>query len=223
MKKKIIFVAFSLVALLTFTGCNKKPKPTESANSEIPSTTPVVAKDMSKFISCVFESEKTITGYNQVNKITGNNMVMYQKTIDYTIDRSTKTSSYSDEEQKVDLYSDDLGVTTSRTSYETSDNNKYINGKLVDDNYKLPSFVLIFNLDDEYLSAPSITSTTTSDTLNATIKNDKLSVFFLDKTFTNMKDVEVTIILENDKISSFYAKYNSNNRLNEITINYKQA
>ncbi len=223
MKKKIMLAAVALISLLAIAGCNKKPKPTESVESQIPSTTTVAAKDMAKFISCVADSEKTITGYNQINKITGNNMVMYEKTIEYTIDRNAKTSNYSDEEKKIDLYSDDLEMVTSRTSYETLETNKYINGKLVDDNYKLPSFVLIFNLDDDYLTNSSITSTTTTDTLKAVVKNDKLSAFFLEKTFTNMKDVEITIILESDKISSFYAKFNSNDRLNEITINYKQA
>lgn len=219
MNKKIIITALAFVALFSTQSCKKKPTPTASGTPQI-SSSEVEIKTISSFIDNVSDSEKNIKGYKEVNQITKGELLMYKKDIDYKIDRESSTSSYSDVETKIELYSDDLSTTTTSYAYETKDNNKYINGKVVDDNYKLPSFVLIFNLNDEYLDDINISSTSSTDILEAKVNDDKTSSFFLDKTYSNMKNVSITIKLEDNKITSFYAKYTSSDRLVEITINY---
>ena len=214
--KKRIFIIFTMLLLsLCFISC-KSCKKDKEVTPDIPA--------FDKLVSAIYDSETKLIGYNENIKMTDDDMDIYIKTTDFSIERKEQVkSSVNILEKKlsnsgINMYDETI------TSYTTIDNVKYveIDGTVYENDYVMPTYYLTFVLSSEFLEEGyTLLANENNYTLKALVINNKASSLFLNKSLGSISNVEIEIVVNNNLLQSFKATYVSANGFNvEINTTY---
>ena len=214
--KKRVFIIFTLLLLsLCFISC-KSCKKDKEVTPDIPA--------FDKLVSAIYDSETKLIGYNENIKMTDDDMDIYIKTTDFSIERKEQVkSSVNILEKKlsnsgINMYDETI------TSYTTIDNVKYvdIDGTVYENDYVMPTYYLTFVLSSEFLEEGyTLLANENNYTLKALVINNKASSLFLNKSLGSISNVEIEIVVNNNLLQSFKETYVSANGFNvEINTTY---
>ncbi len=197
---KLLLVIPVLVLSLCLLACDKDPKLT----------------DFQKFVSTIYDSEATITGYNEEACIIDGEMVVFSRITNFKLERKESVKS------EVTIVDKTLSTTGNEQyvekvdSFTTVDNIKYtvVNGKTFENEYVMPTYYLTFMISEDYLEEGYELNINGSDyTLKAKVIDNKISSVFLNKSLGNIKGMDVEIVIKDGKLQTFNATYTTENNL----------
>ncbi len=197
MRKKLVLIAF-LFLLTILTGCKSKKVP-----------------DIEKIIQNISSSEQVLTGYTEKDTIKDGDVIIYSKDITFQLERGEEIKTkFNQKENSLNLESSSpsLEMLTKETSYVTIGDKKYefVNGAEQETSYIIPKYFLTFTLEEGFLEdSYEITKDDSIWKLNAKVKEDSISAFFLNKNVTGIKDLSLELELKDEKISKMAANYTS--------------
>ena len=194
MKKILLFIS-AIVLSLCLTSCGGEK-----------------LSDFQSLVKCIYSSEEIIAGYNETNVIKDGNLEVYNKDVEFKIQRGEKVKSEVKIVEKKLSTSGTTMYDETITSYKTVDNVKYteINGTTYENEYTMPTYYLTFVLSEEFLE-PNYTFTREGNnyTLSGKVLDNKVSSLFLNKSVGSISGLLIEIVVNNGKLQSFEANYTS--------------
>lgn len=205
--KKLLIIIPLIMFTLCLTSCGKKKQ-----------------SNFSKLVNSIYASEQAIAGYNEQTRMLDDDFEVYNKDMDFIIQRGEKVKSEVNiTERKLST----SGVTTYdeiKTSYKTVDDVKYVSvGDTIFENpYEMPTYYLTFVLSEDFLDNDYTLAVDKNDYhLKGKVLDTKASSLFLNKSIGNITNLTIEIIVKNDKLEAFKASYTSQNGFTVlIEINY---
>ena len=191
MKKKLILLPL-LIMLVVLAACSSKTKLT----------------DFEQFVEYILQSEQKLNGYNETYQLSDASGVVYSKITDFELERGSVVSSSVTTQELKKTNAGELSSTT--TAYTTVGNVKYIkvSGTLYEVAYTLPTYYLTFVMNEDYLNEGySLSIENNTYTLEASIKDDMISSFFLEKSVSGIKNLNIEVIVADGKLASYNAKF----------------
>ena len=191
MKKKLILLPL-LIMLVVLAACSSKTKLT----------------DFEQFVEYILQSEQKLNGYNETYQLSDASGVVYSKITDFELERGSVVSSSVTTQELKKTNAGELSSTT--TAYTTVGNIKYIkvSGTLYEVAYTLPTYYLTFVMNESYLNEGySLSIENNTYTLEASIKDDMISSFFLEKSVSGIKNLNIEVIVADGKLTSYNAKF----------------
>ena len=180
--------------------------------------------DFQKFVEAIYDSETIISGYDEVDTIKDDGLVVYKKEMNFLIQRGKNVRTEVDiTETKLSTSGSSLYDET-KSSYFTVDNTKFVklNGSVYENDYTMPTYYLTFVMSEEFLEdGYTLEVNENSYKLSAKVLDNKISSLFLNKSLGNVKDLYIEVTIENGRLELFNAKYVTTNGFNsEISIDY---
>lgn len=210
MKRRTILFSILLISMLLVSSCARL-----KACSCKKDKTDVDVFDT--FVNCIYSSEEVLAGFNEVNTMKDQDMVVYEKTTNLTLERGTNVKSSVDiKELKlstsgIEQYDETI------TSYTTIDNVKYtvVDGITYENEFVIPTYYLTFVMSKEFLQEGYTLEVNENNyKLNAKVIDNKIGSLFLNKSLGNLTNMTVEIVIENSKLISFKANYTTTNGFN---------
>lgn len=201
--KKIFNIVIALMILISLSSCSSSKQ-----------------TDFQKFVSCIYSSEEVITGYTEDKFIYDGDMLVYSNEATLTIERLEEQINTSYQQVEKELSSKGEGLVETTSSYTTQGTTKYqtINGKEYQTEYVVPTYFLIFVMSEDFLNEGYTLEVNGKNyNLTASVKNDKISSMFLNKSISTISEITISISIVDSKLQSFEAKYKSNTNL-DVTI-----
>ena len=180
--------------------------------------------DFQKFVEAIYDSETIISGYDEVDTIKDDELVVYKKEMNFLIQRGKNVRTEVDiTETKLSTSGSSLYDET-KSSYFTVDNTKFVklNGSVYENDYTMPTYYLTFVMSEEFLEdGYTLEVNENSYKLSAKVLDNKISSLFLNKSLGNVKDLYIEVTIENGRLELFNAKYVTTNGFNsKISIDY---
>lgn len=213
--KKLLFITIGLFILMCFTSCKSCKKDDETVDN---------TSSFEKLVNIIYESETKLTKYIEEIKMSDNDLMIYFKNTDFSLERKEQT--------KTNVTTIEKKLSTSGTtlydevvsSYTTIDNKKYVvlNGTTYETEYVMPTYYLTFVLSTEFLEEGYTLEVDENNyTLRAKVLGNKASSLFLNKSVGNITNLEIEIIIQNNLLKKFNASYiSANNFKVNISTNY---
>ena len=195
MKKKILLIIFVAVISLIISSCNKQK-----------------LTDFESLVSYIYSSEEKLASYDETSIIKDGDMEIYNKNTDFKLIRGEKTISEVNIVEKKLSVSGNTMYDEQVTNYKTIDDIKYtiVDGNTYENSYTMPTYYLTFVLSEDFLEEGySLTKDDSNYKLNAHVLDNKISSLFLNKSLGNIYDMDIEIVVENELLKSFTAKYKS--------------
>ncbi len=213
MKKKILIIIPLILFTLCFASCKSCKKDKRS--------------DFEKLVSYIYESETKIAGYNELTKMFDNDFEVYNKDLDFAISRGNKVKSEVNIKERKLSTSGNSTYDETTSSYTTVDNVKYVelNGTTYQNPYEMPTYYLTFVLSKEFLNDNYTLDVSENNYhLKAQVLDNKASSLFLNKSIGNISNLNIEIVIENNRLKIFTANYISQNGFKvSIETNYYYA
>lgn len=207
MKKNILKISLVLVMIilsLTLSSCNKDK-----------------ATDFEKLVKNIYSSEEALTGYNEISSIVDGKLEIYYKNTTFKVERGEDITTSVDMEEKILSVSGDKTYEENSESYKTINNVKYTNidGVTYENEYQIPTYFLTFVLSEDFLEENyELTKKDKNFTLKAKVLDNKISSLFLNKSLGAISNMNIEIVVENNKLQSFNVTYLTKNGF-DATIN----
>ncbi len=210
MKKKILIIIPLILFTLCFASCKSCKKDHRT--------------DFEKLVNSIYDSELIIAGYNEQTKMFDDQFEVYNKDTDFIIQRGEKVKSEVNITERKLSTSGTATYDETTTSYKTVDNIKYVEvgGTTYENPYEMPTYYLTFVLAEDFLSEGYTLEVNENNYhLKAQVLDNKASSLFLNKSIGNLSNLEIEIVIENNKLKTFKANYFSQNGFDvEIETNY---
>ena len=176
-------------------------------------------KGFEKLNSVVKESEKSFIKYNERAEIIDSKIEVpvYAKLTDFEVTRGKSIWT------EVDIKELRLPEDGSSQDYELEATNRHfktygekvietIDGRDFESTKPVPTYFLTFNPNETFFSEGyTLTEEGSNMSLKANIKDENVSQFFLNKAFGEVKNVNVSIDIKDDKLASFKTEYQTKN------------
>lgn len=203
MKKNILKISLTIIMIilsLTLSACNKDK-----------------TTDFEKLVKNIYSSEEVLTGYNEISSIIDGELETYHKNTNYKIERGEDVKTAVEISEKTLSVSGDKTYEENSESYTTVNNVKYtvINGITYENEYQIPSYFLTFVLSEDLLDENyELIKQDNNFTLKAKVLDNKISALFLNKSLGAVSNLNIEIVIENNKLQSFNATYLTKNGFN---------
>lgn len=197
MKKKILFIIPILALSLSLLSCRRDDR-----------------SDFQKLVQSIYDSEEVIAGFNETSIIKDKDLEVYNKNTEFKIARGKQTKSEVKIVEKKLSTSGDRLYDEVTTNYTTVDSKKFtiVNGITYQNEYTMPTYYLTFVLSEDFLEEGyELTSEDGDYTLKADVLDNKISSLFLNKSLSNVTDLSIEIVVDDNKLQSFKANYKSAN------------
>ena len=164
-----------------------------------------------KFNSIVKDSEQSFIKFEESTEIKDKNMgnPIYSKYTSFDITRSKQIWTEVDMKE-LRLADDGSGLNATNRHYKTFGEKviETIDGKDFESTKPVPTYFLTFNPNLDYFNEGyTLTDDGSNMSLSGTIKPDSISPFFLNKSFAEVKNLNVNIDIKENRLSSFKASY----------------
>lgn len=196
MRKYLIVALLPLVAI-SLVSCNNN----NSYSSNVPH---------SKLEQIYINTSDNFTSYSSNYKLIDGDDIVYETSNEFKIQRGDSIrTSLSTSTSRLNpnfsiAYPNKYNI--ENTSYVTIGETQYYTdnyGITTEKSYVIPEQFLSFTFEDKYLE----NVTETSDGFKGNVKQDSLSNFFNESSFTNVKDFAFELKVENDHFTSFTFSY----------------
>lgn len=200
MKKNIFKISLTIIMIilsLTLSACNKDE-----------------TTDFEKLVKNIYSSEEVLTGYNEISSINDGELRIYYKNTNFKIERGEDVKTTVEIKEKTLSVSGDKVYEENSESYTTVNNVKYtvVNGVTYENEYQIPSYFLTFVLSEEFLEENyELTKEGNNFKLKAKVLDNKISSLFLNKSLGAVSNLNIEIVIENNKLQSFNATYLTKN------------
>ncbi len=197
---KIISIVSLFVMVLTLSACSS------CENSKM--------TNFEKLVNNIYKSEEVIAGYNETDKIIDGDLETYIKNISFKVQRGESVKTQVKISEKTLSMSGDAVYDEDEESYNTINNVKYttINGITYENEYQVPTYFLTFVLSEDFLEENyELTKDGKNYSLKAKVLDSKISSLFLNKSLGAISNLNIEILIENDKLQSFKATYKTKN------------